>query len=61
MSRLNVGAAPFPSLPSPLPKLSFQPSLYLSQTQSTLSLGPIFYVAWRSPAPPPRPFVTKYE
>lgn len=57
----QYGGSPIPSLPSPLPRLSFQPSLYLPQTQPTLSPGPIFYVAWRSPAPPPRPFVTKDE
>ncbi|XP_072870637.1 protein cornichon homolog 2 isoform X3 [Chlorocebus sabaeus] len=42
-------------------RLFLQPCLHLPQPQPTLSLGPIFYVAWRSPAPPPRPFVTKYE
>lgn len=56
-----MGAAPSLVCPLPFPRLSFQPSLYLSQTQPILSLGPIFYVAWRSPAPPPRPFVTKDE
>lgn len=56
-----MGAAPPLVCPLPLPRLSFQPSLYLSQIQPTLSLGPIFYVAWRSPVPYPRTFVTKYE
>lgn len=61
MSRLSRGAAPPLVCPPLSPRLFLQPCLHLPQPQPTLSLGPIFYVAWRSPAPPPRPFVTKYE